>query len=411
MNAYLEVLRTPHAWPFTLTGAVARFPNAMLSISMTLMIEMLYGRYQIAGMVSATYTISLAIGAPLVARLIDRNGQRLVGRVLVITAASAMLGLVALALLRAPAWSLCVPAVIAGVSAFPVVAMSRARWSYLLRERQHLVTSAFSWEAMLDDVAFVLGPSIGTALATTIHPVAGVICVASLLLVGGALFLGQRASEPPAQKLNATQDKTTSNKLVIFNPVVAIVCAVFLFTGTVFGSSNLAIVAFCEEHGMQWFSAILLGAGSLASMVGALIYGAIPWKIALGKRFVFLVLAFAGLAMLFPLSNSVPMLFVINFFFGALISPTFINGNAIIHQVVSPGQLTEGLTWIGTMVNVGFSIGALLAGTLIDRSGSHAGFMIVAAAGLFGAIIVASSAPKLRTLIRAHRDSTLEPVE
>jgi MFS family permease len=134
-------------------------------------------------------------------------------------------------------------------------------------------------------------------------------------------------------------------------------------------------------------------------MTGALLYGAHTWKSPLWKRFVILVIAFSCFGMLFPLSHSVAVLFIINFCFGAMVSPTFINGNALVHEIVPPSQLTEGLTWIGTMVNVGSSIGALVAGTLIDRFGPHAGFYVVATAGILGAITVLSTTPTLRRLI------------
>jgi MFS family permease len=99
----------------------------------------------------------------------------------------------------------------------------------------------------------------------------------------------------------------------------------------------------------------------------------------------------------------VTALFIINFCFGATVSPTFINGNAIVHQSVPASQLTEGLTWIGTMVNVGMSVGSLVAGGLIDQHGAHAGFYVVACAGVLGAITIASATPVIRRALMACR--------
>ncbi|MDR0958853.1 MAG: MFS transporter [Propionibacteriaceae bacterium] len=460
MRAYLEVLRTPHAWPFSAAGVIARFPHAMLGISMTLMIQGIYGRYAIAGMVSAVFTISMAVGAPLVARLIDTLGQRIVGRALIVFGSLSLAALVALTLLRVPPVLLCLPAIGVGVTSLPVAAMCRARWSYLLRDKPWMVTRAFSWESVIDDVSFVLAPSIGTALATAVHPIGGVVCVIVLLIGGGSIFLAQRASEPltarqeaeaaqagestpssarvdlvasgdpdlaattladggsiatnspaapsdeagssasPGANADATPRGATApatgGRLVILNPAVALVCCVLFSAGLIFGANNLSVVAFCELHGMKWFSSILLGVGSLASMTGALLYGAYSWRIPLWKRFLIFVLCFAFFGMLFPLSNSVLVLFIINFFFGATVSPTFINGNMIVQQIVPPHQLTEGLTWIGTMVNVGMSVGSLVAGSLIDQFGAHAGFYVVAAAGLLGGVTVLCATPTLR---------------
>jgi MFS transporter len=45
---------------------------------------------------------------------------------------------------------------------------------------------------------------------------------------------------------------------------------------------------------------------------------------------------------------------------------------------VAPSQLTEGLAWVSTALNVGVSVGSLLAGQAADAGGSRAAYLAVA---------------------------------
>ena len=63
---------------------------------------------------------------------------------------------------------------------------------------------------------------------------------------------------------------------------------------------------------------------------------------------------------------------------GMAIAPTLTTGYNIIQVTVAPSQLTEGLAWVGTSLNIGVSLGSLLAGYVIDARGSHGGYLLVA---------------------------------
>ena len=99
--------------------------------------------------------------------------------------------------------------------------------------------------------------------------------------------------------------------------------------------------------------------------------------------------------------TSLAVLAAVMFVIGFAIAPSAINGNALVEELVPRHQLTEGLAWLGTGMGVGVSLGSWTGGTLIDSSGSHAGFQVVmVSAGLAAVAVLAS----LRTL-RAGRAS------
>ena len=103
--------------------------------------------------------------------------------------------LVVLAVLQFPVWALFPPAIISGATGGAPGALVRARWSHITSDERQLHT-AFSLESTLDEVTFVIGPVVATALSTMVHPAAGLVVPVVVSLLGAALFYSQRATEP-----------------------------------------------------------------------------------------------------------------------------------------------------------------------------------------------------------------------
>ena len=59
----------------------------------------------------------------------------------------------------------------------------------------------------------------------------------------------------------------------------------FLFSGALFGASDVASVAFATEAGRKSASGALLAAWSVGSLMSALIYGSRSWRWPLWKQF------------------------------------------------------------------------------------------------------------------------------
>ncbi|WP_308283729.1 MFS transporter [Streptomyces buecherae] len=201
---YRQLLRTPGAWSFVLPGFAARQPFAMLTIGIVLLIQHTSGSYGIAGAVSATAGVSMAVFAPQGGKLADRFGQAAVLVPGVLTHAASVTLLTVLALGGAPLWALFVAAVPAGASVPQVGPMVRARWAALLGDgagatggaRASLQTTAAAFESVTDEFTFVIGPVLTTALCTGVHPAAGLLAEATLSLIGGLLFAAQRHTQP-----------------------------------------------------------------------------------------------------------------------------------------------------------------------------------------------------------------------
>ncbi len=407
-HAYREILSIPGALRFSVAGVFARFPMALVGISTILLIKILYGNYALAGAVSAAGVIAFAVGTPILSRMVDTYGQARVMIPALIVSASAMGALTALALLHYPAWTLMVAAAIGGGTSGSMGALVRARWAYVT-DKPWQIQAAYSMEAALDELVFVIGPVVATLLSTAVHPAAGIWLAIVLVVAGGLWFLSQKSTEPPVSK----RQRVRGERSVMLNPVMVVLCLSYVGAGALFGANDLAVVAFTEARGVPSLAGVILAIFALGSLFGALVYGSRTWAWPLWKLLAVGVLALTLGVSTFVFATSLPILALIMLITGLAIAPTMTNVATVVQRIMPPTRLTEGLAWTITAMNVGVSIGAALAGPAVDSSGAKGGFLVAIASAWFMTIAMVFG---LRTLRRgipepsAQRTSPREPI-
>lgn len=392
LRPYRDVLARPGALAFSSAGVLARLPMSMVGIAIVLAVPEIYGSYGLAGQITAVYVIVQSISAPLLAHLVDRYGQARVMNPALRVAGVGIGGIIAAIALEAhPAWILA-SAVVAGASIGSVGALVRARWTYVLRDPGAIHT-AYSLESALDELVFIVGPVVATVLSTSVAPTAGLWLPAIAVLVGGWLLLSQRDTEPPV--VQRAHDARKGS--ILRSGGMVVLTLVFAATGSIFGATDVATVAFAEEQGSKSAAGAVLAVFACGSMLSGLGYGLRHWASPLWRRFVLGVLALAAGVSLFFLVTSLPMLAAVMFVTGFTIAPTLVNGNGLVTSLVRHDQLTTGLAWIGTALGVGVSIGSAAAGAAVDGRGSHGGFLVVAASAGFAVLATLVALPTLRS--------------
>ena len=165
-TSYRTILTHPGARSFTTAGLIARFPMSMVGIATILAVEELYGSYTAAGLVSAANFVAMAVGAPILARCVDRYGQ---SRVMLpaVLVSSLEPGGAGRRCLHARAPGTPGRSVGPGRRTGRFHGLTGARSLDGDAHRPEEVHAAFSLEAALDEVAFILGPVLATALCTT----------------------------------------------------------------------------------------------------------------------------------------------------------------------------------------------------------------------------------------------------
>jgi MFS family permease len=407
VRLYREILSVPGAWKFCAAGMLARSGGAMMGLGLVLMVSSLYGSYAMAGALVAANVVAWAIGTAVLSNLVDRFGQRRVMYPSAVISASALAVTAALALLQLPAWTLFAPVIISGFTGGSPGALVRARWNHVLTDPD-LLHTAYSLESTLDEVTYVVGPVVATALATGVHPAAGIIAPVVLMLVGAKLFYSQRSTEPPVPPRQPAGTPRTQRRIALLIPGVAAVVAVNLLIGAMFGATDVSVVAAATTWDFRPGSGIVLGMFSVASAAAGFYYGSRSWASAVPSRFIVGVVAMfvAGTTLL--AANSVLLLTLAGVIFGSTVAPTLINGNTLIGQLVPRDRLTEGLAWMGTGIGIGAAVGSSIAGVLIDQIGYHGGLITVAVCGAIAAVIVLSSARSLRADVERATD-VLDP--
>ncbi|MFI1732123.1 MFS transporter [Streptomyces acidicola] len=403
-------MRTPGAWTFLLPAFAARQPFAMLTISLVLLVQHTTGSYGAAGAVAAVTGVSMALFAPFNGRLADRHGQRAVLVPGVVLHSLAGLSLTALALADAPLWALFAAAVPTGASVPQIGPMVRARWGVKLQGTP-LMTTATAFESVTDELTFVLGPLLATALCTTVDPAAGLVTEAALTLIGGLLFAAQRGTQPaPVLDGHARVEHVSALRV----PGVRVLIVAFLGIGSVFGGMQVSLAAFSESIGEPGLNGVLYGVFAAGNMLSGLVCGAIAWKAAPQRR---LVVAYTALALtaagLWAAHSAMSVLVLggLGLLVGMCVAPALVIGYTLVDGLVPAAARTEAFTWLTGAVALGQAAAVTVAGQLEDRLWDGAGFLVPAAGtALALAVLVAlrsrlAPRPRNRTVARGigHR--------
>ncbi|MEH0419398.1 MFS transporter [Streptomyces sp. B21-083] len=374
---YGQLLRTPGAWTFLLPGFAARQPFAMLTISIVLLVQHTTGSYGTAGAVAAVTGVSMALCAPYGGRLADRHGQRTVLVPGVVLHTLSGLTLTTLALTGAPLWTLFSAAALTGATTPQIGPMVRARWAAKLQDSPLMPTAA-AFESVTDELTFVFGPLLATALCTALDPAAGLVTEAALTLLGGLLFAAQKSTQPPVAGDNALSGRHARGERVsaLGIPGVRVLIVAFLGIGAVFGGMQVSLAAFSESTGNPGLNGVLYGVFAAGNMLSGLVCGAVAWRMAPQRRLVAGYTALAVTASGLWTAESALTLAGLGLLVGMCIAPALITGYTLVDSLVPAGARTEAFTWLTGAVALGQAAAVTVAGQLEDHLWDGAGFLV-----------------------------------
>ncbi|MGW0605797.1 MFS transporter [Streptomyces sp. NPDC002644] len=395
---YRRLFATRGTAAFTGAGFLARLALAMQGVGTVVLVSSTHGSYGLAGLVTGASLVTTLVTLPLLARLVDRFGQARVAVPAALWASSWTAVLVVCAVLGAPAWAL-VTANVLSTTAPNVGAMARARWAELHDGDASAMHRANSFEQVLDELCFVLGPVLAVGLATAVAPWAGLLCSLLLTSAGTLLFAAQRRTEPPVRAGAGSASAASTSPLRV--PGIRVVFLVFLCTGAVFGSLELVTVAFTEAAGHGSLAGAVLGLQAAGSAVSGLAFGLLTLR---GGPVPLFLAGVAGMALLvLPLSlaGGLGTLAPLMFLAGMATSPTMITGTGLVQELVPRERINEGMTLTTTALLGGIALGSSAAGWFVDRRGAEQGYLLPAVAAWAALAVAAAGAVVLRRGVRA----------
>jgi MFS family permease len=393
VRRYLEVWRLPGAPVLVVGGMVGRFPIAMVPLALLLLVAARTGSYASAGLATGAYTISTAVLAPVMGRLVDRLGPRPVLAVTGVAYPAALAGLIAVLMLSASTAVIYPVAALAGAT-FPVLSSSlRALWSQLAEGDDAVRQAAYALDSISAEVVFVSGPITVAALVTLASP-AVALGVAAILTLAGTLAVAFSGPACAWRRHSATGSARGASPLRAPGMAVLLAGASALMFG--FGVVEVAVPAFATREGVPALSGVLLGVWAVGSVCGGIWFGtrsfasppARQWRWGLGL----ITLGMAPLA----LAGSPWILGALLLLAGMAIAPTMTIQNGLVAELAAPGTLAEAFTWLTTVIFGASALGSAAGGALVDLPSGVATAFGVVALSTAVAWLIASRLPSTR---------------
>ncbi|MFD8982585.1 MFS transporter, partial [Streptomyces sp. NPDC059564] len=359
----------------------------------------------------AAYAVGSAVGGPFTGRLMDRAGPsrvlRVTGPVVGLIVASA-----ALWLRSAPTTVALAGACAAGLATAPVGASMRALWP-TLTEDADLRRRAYSFEATLSELLFILGPTAVTVLAT-LTGARGALLVTAVLLGAGGLGYGQA----PAVRAHAARSGTAAptapgqggkpsgqDRTAALAVLVAIALTAALSSGLA-----VAVTASLSDQGSPpELAGTLVALQSAGSVVGGLLYGARAFGGTTYHRYLRLLLVLTlalaalptvrlALAAGLPATWALVLLGVLLVLSGLPMAPAGAEEFQLIGEMTAQGRATQAFARVGSFIALGGAAGSAVTGLVADRVGPGAALCTPAAFTL--AALLLSLAAR-RAIVRA----------
>lgn len=330
--------------------------------------------YVAAGGVAAALTTGVALGGPLLGRMIDRRGAR---TVLLVTAVVQVVFWLSVPLL--PYAILLIAASVGGLLMVP--AQSVTRQAITAMTTPELRRAAFALESVQGELSYMVGPPIVILCAAKMSP--GVVAwgVGAAIVAGGA---GIALLNPPLRAEDEADAGTVGRprRREWLGPGMIAVLVMAFGTTMLLSGTDLAIVATLEEAGQVSWAAVIVAVYGLASVVGGLVYGALSRPLP-----TWLPLGLLGLATLpAGLAHDWPWLCVAVAGAGLLAAPALSAMSDAVSRLAPAGVRGEATGLQSSALSAGFALGSPIVGGAIDLSVPAGGFAAAGLAGLAAAV-------------------------
>jgi predicted MFS family arabinose efflux permease len=394
LKPYRDTLALPGIKSLLAVATLARIPIAAGAVVLTLHVVTDLDRgYGAAGLIGAAFTVGGSVGAPLMGRLIDRRGLRLV--LVLTTVAEVIFWSLAQAV---PYWALLVMALVGGFLALPAFSVARQSISALTPEAQRL--PAFALDSISTELSFMAGPALGVLVATTAGGRWAMLMLAAGILISG---VGLWLLNPPvraAHEAPITAGERVPRRSWLTPRFVAVLLVTMAAT-LVLSGTDVALVAVLRGNGELGWTGLVMTLWGFYSLLGGFAYGVIHRPLPP----VVLLIPLAVATMLVGLGNAhwwVVALLLIPA--GALCAPLITATADAISRMIPAGARGEAMGLHNSSLTVGVALGGPIAGFAADRLSAPWGFVAVGGAGVLIALVV------LPTEIRRRRTATVPPV-
>ncbi|MCT2582447.1 MFS transporter [Actinophytocola gossypii] len=391
MRLYRQMFALPGVRTLMVLIFFARIPATAAGMVLTLHVAVgLEHGYGAAGLAGAAATIGIALGAPVMGRVVDRYGLR--SMVLVTTLGEAAFWLFARFL---PYPGLLVASFVGGLLVLPAQSIGRQAIAALVPA--DLRRTAYSMDSISTELSFMVGPALAVLLATQFDTRTAMLAMGfGVLTVGAAVFLVNPAVRTADEQAEATGERLPRRVWLTPRMIAVLVIgagAVFILAG-----SEVAIVAQLRENGELSYTGVVVIVWSAISAIGGLVYGALsrtPGQVTL--------MAWLGLLTV-PIGLAGGEWWVLALALlpaSALCAPTIAATGEQVSRLAPAAARGEAMGMQSSAFTIGAAAGAPLVGFVVDHSSPGWGFAL---AGVGGVLVAAVAA------VLIARQRQVEPV-
>ncbi|MER7792647.1 MFS transporter [Streptomyces sp. NPDC097640] len=373
--------------------------TAITAVVMALTMYVVLGlnmSYAAAGGVAAALTIGLALGGPLLGRMIDRRGLR---AVLLVTVAVQVVCWLSVPIL--PYRALLGAAFAAGLLMVPTQSVTRQAIAAMTTAGQR--RAAFALESVQGELSYMVGPAVVILCAAKVSPAVVVWGLGAAIVAGGT---GIALLNPPLRaedEADAGAAGRPPRREWLGIDMIAVLAMAF-GTTTLLSGVDLAIVATLEEAGQVSWAAVVVAVLGVTSVVGGLIYGALSRSLPM-----WLLLGLLGLVTIpAGLAHDWPWLCVAVVGTGLFTAPTLSAVADAVSRLTPAGVRGEATGLQSSAQSAGFALGSPIVGVAIDASVPAGGFAAAGLAGLAAALagcLLSRRRPPPRPPTPARRES------
>ncbi|MFI7675078.1 MFS transporter [Actinophytocola sp. NPDC049390] len=376
MQLYRRTLALPGVRTLLVLVFFARIPATASGMVLTLHVAVTMDRgYGAAGTVGAVATIGIALGAPVLGRVVDRYGLR---PMLVITTVGEATFWAFARFMPFPVLLVC--GFVGGMLVLPAMSVGRQAIAALVPA--DLRRTAYSMDSVSTELSFMVGPAAAVFVATQFSTQTATLAMAvGIVLVGAALYVVNPAVRSEEEKAAAEK---VPRRVWLTPRLVGVLLvgagAVFILAGI-----EVAIVAQMEHNRDLSWTGLVMIVWSAASAVGGIVYGAL-------KRSVRQVTLMAWLGLLtIPIGLAggtwwTLLLVLVPASF--LCAPTIAATGEEVARLAPAAVRGEATGLQSSAFTLGSAVGAPLVGFVVDHASPGWGFALAG----FGGVLIAGLA-------------------
>jgi len=393
----LAVLRRDGVRYLLTTSFVGRLPTAMSALALVRLVVDGGGSYAFASVLSSAYIVAGMVGQPLLARAVDRSGQRR----LVIVAGSvvATVAFTATALVVDHAVAAVAAVTVAGLATPPIEPTLRSLWTAIFTDGADL-RSAYAVDAAVQEVCFIVGPLM-TALGIALLGADGnVVLMGAIGLVGGLLFAAHPRLRSTGMPRRAHGEHHGSP---LASPAFRRILVAIVGAAVPVGALAVLATAYADSHDRPGIGPWAVALNATGALAGALLVARFPLRATPAQALRPLALALAVLYLPLAAWNLPPAGWLLAAFASGLSLP------ALLTQVFAQTPLAvrghhanEANAWVVSAFAIGAALGTLMSGFAVQWRDTWGITLAIVLGVLVAAACATVAVPRRLVLVEAQ---------